>query len=532
MGRKNTSSSSSSLKWKKVKVGDKISVHDRESSCFYPCKVLQKILDNDVSAAATSRKSRFLVLYEDRSTAETDLATTKFFWQEPEMYDIEDSDEKEEYEPRDRNARAMRRARRTSERVQKTTKTTLVIDISDGSDGDMEKSCGGDSKEIEDEPPDGGNEDACDRKPAATKSSEYTQSCTKETGNDGDGNGYDPESDSATTVPTMKSEAEEDDEHERRSEGDKNNDHEHMSEKDDDPERKSDTEEDDDIMPTVLTMKRKAAPNDAPKSGVAPKKEESDVKNEDNAPQPEKKVKVENVKKEEITATKKTRKKNAPNELMQAFLARKKASPNTKKKTNRLTVKDVKKTHETDKTTKEDALLSVLMVHHMAGTKAVTFERLFTGLGYRPKNKAVEKAWKEIRQETFVEEAPAVAEGGGTKKPKKVYRLTQRGIDRAAPEGYNPEIIGPAETNAELHESIKDNARNDYSIVVFELLVEAKEKGQGISPRDLADKCGVNKDSHGFFYGFKWLKENGYAILDPKGTTKKGYILSDKCFVA
>eukprot|EP00536_Pseudo-nitzschia_multiseries_P012133 jgi/Psemu1/308810/fgenesh1_kg.447_\ len=91
-----------------------------------------------------------------------------------------------------------------------------------------------------------------------------------------------------------------------------------------------------------------------------------------------------------------------------------------------------------------------------------------------------------------------------------------------------------AASNAELHELIKGNAPNDYGAVIFEILLEAKDKEVAMTPRELADECGVNKDSHGFFYGFKWLKDQGYAVGDPLTSSKarsKTFLLSDKCFV-
>lgn len=233
------------------------------------------------------------------------------------------------------------------------------------------------------------------------------------------------------------------------------------------------------------------------------------------------------VKTEEHTGKSKGKKKGyAPNERMTEFLTRykKDIQANPKKKSKRLTLKDVKEAHGANEISKEDAILSIMMVHYMAGTKALTFERIFTELGYRPKNKAVEKAWKSVREDNLVE---------ADETTKKAYRLTDTGLDRAAPPGYKEELAKALpQTTAELHERIKETAVNPYGILIFEILHEARDKGEGMTPRELADTCGVNKDSHGFFYGFKWLKDNEYAIPDSGTKRPRKYSLNDeKCFV-
>jgi len=209
--------------------------------------------------------------------------------------------------------------------------------------------------------------------------------------------------------------------------------------------------------------------------------------------------------------------------------SRKKAasSPDTKPpKKKRLTIKDVKKAHEKKETSKEDALLSAMIVHHMAGTKSLAFEKLVSDIGYKPKNKALEQAWKDVRLQKLVEEA-----AGGK---KKVYQLTQKGIDKIASEDYKHELANPPKTTSELHERIKANAVNKYGTDIFELLLGARDKGGdsqsgSMSTKELAAECGVNKDGHGFFYGLKQLKDNGYVVPNPKEKLK--LLLSDKCFL-
>jgi DNA-binding PadR family transcriptional regulator len=171
--------------------------------------------------------------------------------------------------------------------------------------------------------------------------------------------------------------------------------------------------------------------------------------------------------------------------------------------------------------TKEDALLSLVMVHHIRGTTAVTFEKLYTELGYRPKNKAMEAAWKEVKEAGFVEEAT-------TKGKKKHYQLTQKGIDHAATDEHKLELANPPKTQDELHARIKEKAVNKHGVKIFELLLTEGS----MSGTELAAKLGVDKDGHGFFYGFQQLKKMGYAEPDPetKGRDKK-FRLSSKCFI-
>jgi hypothetical protein len=172
--------------------------------------------------------------------------------------------------------------------------------------------------------------------------------------------------------------------------------------------------------------------------------------------------------------------------------------------------------------TKEDALLSLMMAHHSRGNTAMTFEKLYTEFGYSPKNRAMEVAWREIRDAGLVEEADS-------KGKKKLYQLTQKGIDRSASEEYKLELANPPKTTEELHARIKAKAVNKYGVKIFDLLL-----AQGpMTGTELAKALGANKDAHGFFYGFQQLKKTGFAELDPesKGREKK-FRLSSKCFIA
>jgi len=220
---------------------------------------------------------------------------------------------------------------------------------------------------------------------------------------------------------------------------------------------------------------------------------------------------------------KKPEKKPAPKRNNRKKAASSQDTKPPKKK--RLTIKDVKKAHEKKETSKEDALLSVMIVHHMAGTKSLAFEKLVSSLGYKPKNKTLEQAWKDVRLQKLVEEA-----AGGK---KKAYQLTQKGIDKIASEDYKHELANPPKTTSELHERIKTNTVNKYGTEIFELLLGARNKGDAqsdsMSTQELATECGVNKDTHGFFYGLKQLKDNGYVVPNPKEKLK--LLLSEKCFL-
>jgi len=72
--------------WKKIRKGSRIAVYFKNPGCYYACKVIDKETD--------SRKcSNFLVRYEDNSELWTNLARSKFRWED---YYVNTDDEEEE----------------------------------------------------------------------------------------------------------------------------------------------------------------------------------------------------------------------------------------------------------------------------------------------------------------------------------------------------------------------------------------------------------------------------------------------------
>jgi len=185
--------------------------------------------------------------------------------------------------------------------------------------------------------------------------------------------------------------------------------------------------------------------------------------------------------------------------------------------------KEGEKIKEEQSDSKERQLLSMMMVYHMRGTKAVTYARLLQDLGYRPNNSAVDKAWKDVREMSFVEEAEAKEASG----KKCLFQLTKKGIDEVAPEEYKSDLANPPKTTEELHERIKARAMNDSGRKIFELLLK---KGP-LTGKQLADMLKTREGSHPFFYAFKEHKDKGYVEVDKEATErsvgrKKKYRLS------
>ena len=223
--------------------------------------------------------------------------------------------------------------------------------------------------------------------------------------------------------------------------------------------------------------------------------------------------------KQTVTPSKKGGNKSAINRKKASSAASRTKPPKKK----RWTIKAVKAAHAKQETSKEDALLSAMIVHHMMGTKTLPFEKLISDLGYKPKNKNLEQAWKNLRTQKLVEE------GTGCNQKKRVFTLTQKGIDKIAPQDYKDELANPPKTTAELHERIKNNAVNNYGVKIFDLLLEARKKKESMRSQELASECGCNPNSHGFFYALKQLKGGGYVVPDPK--EKRKLVLSDTCFL-
>eukprot|EP00536_Pseudo-nitzschia_multiseries_P012139 jgi/Psemu1/326698/estExt_fgenesh1_pg.C_4470009 len=184
------------------------------------------------------------------------------------------------------------------------------------------------------------------------------------------------------------------------------------------------------------------------------------------------------------------------------------------------TVEDIQNACEEKKISKENALLSVMMIHYMAGTTTLTFGQLAEDLGYNSKNQALVLAWKAIRKDKLVEEE-------GNKRGKRIlFRLTCDGIDLIAPKGFHKK--DPPTTTEQIYERIKSGAINEHCVTIFEELLRSYEKGVSMSRAELATACGVSAKTKAYSQAFQQLNDNGYVISDSK---KSKFVLSEKCFL-
>ncbi|OEU08389.1 hypothetical protein FRACYDRAFT_250182 [Fragilariopsis cylindrus CCMP1102] len=186
----------------------------------------------------------------------------------------------------------------------------------------------------------------------------------------------------------------------------------------------------------------------------------------------------------------------------------------------KLSSKEVKKAHDNKELTKQNALLKIMVNHHMVGTTYLTFEQIFKDLGFKPKDKAIEQAWKEVCAKKLVEEANV------SDSAKKYFQLTPEGIDLAASEDYRYQLANPPQTTEELHEQIKKSA-SKCGVQIFDLLL----KNGSMSTDELADECGVSKKGHNFVHGFKQHKTFGYVIKDPNSKRASWILSPDKAFI-
>lgn len=219
--------------------------------------------------------------------------------------------------------------------------------------------------------------------------------------------------------------------------------------------------------------------------------------------------------KQKIKGVKKVTKKNEPKKTV--------ASVSTDFKKKRMKIADVKKASEKKEITKIEGLLLIMLAHHMVGIKSNTKDKIISDIGYKPPNKLLDRAWKDIVSENLIEET-------GVENKKKTFGLTEEGIDKVASDGYKHELENPPKTIAELHERIKTNALNQHTITIFESLRDARDNDSGsvsMSRKELQDKCGVKDSNKGFGNALKQHKNCGYVVPDPAET--KNFILSVKC---
>ena len=486
--------------WKKVRVGSRIAVYFDDARCYYACKVLKK---EDRTCKGTDNASNFFLEFEDDSTEWKNLAKSKFRWQD---FYVHTDDEGEVEAIRDHDNEEVSE----EEEEEESFDDGEVVD--DNGDGklvnDEAMEVDGEENEFTDD--EGSPSDDASSEVGAAAAPKTCNSKSKDKKKD-----------------VGKKEDEEDDkESEDLNEEEENEDSENLNDGDSDKESEG--------PPQKVTNKRKSNASNAkaPKSKKQSKKDSTKVVEDDEGSEATPTMQSEEDESNIVTPppakrspAKKGAKKPAPKGN-----GRKKASPvspDTKpQKKKRMTIKDVKKAHEKKETPKGDALLSVMLVHHMTGTKGLAFESIVSDLGYKPNNKTLEHTWKGLRSLKLVE-------GAGRGK-KQVFWLTKKGIDKIAPdEEYKDELANPPKTTPELHERIKANAVNEYGIQIFDFLLDAIDNDSfqsgSMLPEELATECGVKKDSEGFLDALEELKDNGYAIQDPKA--KEKLLLSDKCFL-
>ena len=157
------------------------------------------------------------------------------------------------------------------------------------------------------------------------------------------------------------------------------------------------------------------------------------------------------------------------------------------------------------------ALVTLLHLYH-GNRQKITYDELSLRIGTSLKNKSWQcGAWKDLKSIGYIVQAE-----------KKLWELSAKGVKLASTLMSVEELAEflPPDTNEKLHEKIK--AR-----------MVRHEKAKSFGPRILnlmlaPDYIPLNRnqmaatfntlaDSHGFFYGLKWLKDNGYVeFCDPK----------------
>ena len=488
--------------WKKVRVGSRIAVYFDDARCYYACKVLKK---EDRRCKGADNASNFFLEYEDDSTEWKNLAKSKFRWQD---FYVDTDDEGEEEAVCDHDNEEL------SEGEEESFDDGEVVD--DNSDGklvnDEAMEVDGEENEFTDDEGPPSDDDSSDVGAAAAKNDESSppKTCNRKS------------KDKKKDVGKKEDGKESED----LNEEEENEDSDNLNDGDSDKESER--------PPPKKTNKRKSNASNAraPKPSKQSKKDSTKVVEDDEGSEATPTMQSEEDESNVVTPppAKRTPVKNGAKKPAPKRNGRKTASPDSPdtkpSKKKRMTIKDVKKAHEKKETSKGDALLSVMLVHHITGTKSIAFETIVSDLGYKPKNKALEQTWKGLRSLKLVE-------GSGRGK-KQVFQLTKKGINKIAPdEDYKDELANPPKTTSELQERIKANAVNEYGNQIFDFLLDAVDNNSfqsgSMSPEELATECGVKKDSEGFLEALEELKDNGYAIQNPKA--KKKLLLSEKCFL-
>jgi DNA-binding PadR family transcriptional regulator len=473
MGTKNNNNSNMML-WRRLNVGSEIAVYSKEYKGYFACSVIK---------TKNKSSSLFQVEYEDDSTEWTDLSKVKFRWQDlddeefdsdnddvdndnnddddaSDNDDDDDDDDKsdiDDYEEEDNKISDVDDDRSSDDTFKRKTTTSSIP--SNKRMKKEEDNADDDNNDCEKDDRD--KEEHTDINKLVVPKTYPTEDNGK---NDGD--------DSPAAVMTNKDDGTKD--------GVNDNDdydciEEANEEEDDDDEEAYDDEDDTNGLKGGIKKKHGVARKDAKKAPI------------------------------KKTSTK------AMKEL---------SDGRTTSTIKRLSSKEVKKAYDNKELTKQNALLHIMVNHHMVGTTYLTFEQIFKDLGFKPKNKAIEQAWKEVRAKQLVEEAN-VSDGA-----KKYFQLTPEGIDLVASEDYKHQLANPPRTTEELHEQIKKSA-NKYGVQIFDLLL----KNGSMSTDELADKCGVSKKGHNFVHGFKQHKTFGYVIKDPNSKRASWILSPDKAFI-
>jgi hypothetical protein len=548
----------SKMLWRKLNVGSEIAVYWKEYKGYFACSVIKK-------SGSTKNKpsSLFQVEYEDGTIEWTDMSKVKFRWQDLDDEEFDDDIEMEE------------------EVVQRSVKSNKSRDESDDDDDDDDDDDEYNSddydKEEKDKISDVVDDDRSSnkRKTATSRTSSKKRMKKEEEGDKEEHTDIKksvvPKTKPRRVASAIKSTKTEDND---KSGGDDSYDDAAMTDKDDATKDDVDDDDDDDdgyneeaseeddkeeaYDDDDSTNQKKQKPVSAKAKKVSEKKKKKINKDDDvqNLSGKSSKSPIEEVnpdsgealtqEKKHDTASTKEDEDNANDNVGDGLeveikekhgVARKdaKKAPIKKKSTKamkelsddkkistnkRLSSKEVKKAHDNKELTKQNALLYIMVNHHMVGTTSLTFERIFKDLGFKPKNKAIEQAWKGVREKGLVEEANV---SGGAKKH---FQLTPEGIDFAASEDYKYQLANPPRTTKQLHEQIKTSA-NEYGVQIFDLLL----KNGSMSADELADECGVSKNGHNFFYGFKQHKTFGYVIKDPNNKRANWILSPDKAFI-
>jgi hypothetical protein len=531
MGTTNNKNSKMML-WRKLKVGSEIAVYWKEYKGYFACSVIKK--SGRDSTTKNKPRSLFQVEYEDGTIEWTDMSKAKFRWQDLDDEEFDDDvDNDNDNDDDDDNE---------EEEEEEEDKTS---DVDDDNEEEEDKIC-----DVDDDKP---SDDTFKRK-TTTSSTSSNKRMKKEEDNVEDDNAMQVAlkrkstgtedndksgDDDFNKDDGTKDEVNDDEDDDCMEEANEEDDEEEAYDDEDDANQKKQKQlsarakkvnakkkksnKDGDVQELSEKISKSPIEEVNPDSGEALKQEKNDdaalpKEDEDGANNNVGDGLKEDIKKKHGVARKDVKK--SPVKKKSTKAKKELSHDKTTSAIKRLSSKEVKKAHDNKELTKQNALLYIMVNHHMVGQTYLTFEHIFKNLGFKPKNKAIEQAWKEVREKGLVEEANV--SGGG----KKHFQLTPEGIDFAASEDYKNQLANPPRTTEQLHEQIKASA-NEYGVQIFDLLL----KNGSMSTDELADECGVSKNGHKFFYGFKQHKTFGYVIKDQNNKRANWILSPDKAFI-